>query len=182
MERERREILMARREALKRTLSQQRQRSEKQELLAQLDAESVSYRIIWADLPTAEQPTHWIAENFPIAWWGRIDWSLVPASVEKTWHNYSDLVAIFRQLIVDQQLGNANAIATWSDASSLSLELNLDAVARHAELVFQASWDTWILCPDQSWCIECYHEGELCFGREPQGANQFSTSWLDVNQ
>ena len=86
---------MARREALKNTLSQQRQRCEKQELLAQLDAESVPYKIIWSDLPTTEQPTHWITENFPIAWWGRIDWS-----------------------------------------------------------------------------IECYHEGELCFGHKPRGVSQ----------
>lgn len=171
MERERRETLMARRKALKRSLLRQRQRSEKQELLAQLDAESVSYNIIWADLPAAEQPTHWIAENFPIAWWGRIDWSLVPDRVEKTWHNYDDLAATFRQLIVDQQLRNPSAIATWSDASSLSLELSLSTVARHAKLVFQASWDTWIVCPDQSWCIECYHEGELGFGRKPRGVN-----------
>lgn len=171
MERERRETLMSRRETLKRTLSQQRQRCEKQELLAQLDAELLSYRIIWAEFPAVEQPTHWIAENFPIAWWGRIDWSLVPDRVEKTWHNYHDLAATFRQLIVDEQLGDTNAIATWNDASSLSLELNLGAVARHAELVFQASWDTWIVCPDQSWCIECYHEGEICLGRKPQAVN-----------
>lgn len=163
---------MARRKVLKRNLLRQRQRSEKQELLAQLDAESVSYNIIWADLPTTEQPTHWIAENFPIAWWGRIDWSLVPGYVEERWHNYDDLATTFRQLIVDQQLGNPNAIATWSDASSLSLELSLNIVARHAELVFQASWDTWIVCPERSWCIECYHEGELCFGRKSRGASQ----------
>jgi hypothetical protein len=172
MERERRETLMARREALKRSLLRQRQRSEKQELLAQLDAELVPYQIIWADLPTAEQPTHWISENFSIAWWGRIDWNLVPDRVEKTWHNYHDLTATFRQLIIEQRLGNPSAIVTWSDASALSLELSLSAVARHAELVFQASWDTWIACPDQSWCIECYHEGELCFGRKPRGVSQ----------
>lgn len=166
MEQARRAALILRREELKRTLYHQQQLSEKQELLAQLDTESAPYQLIWADSPTTEQPLHWLTQNFPIAWWGRIDWRLMPDPIEDRWLDYPDLANKFRRLMLEQQLFDPTVLVTWSDASSLSLSLNLSTVARHAELVFQASWDTWVICTNPSWCIECYHEDDLCFGRK----------------
>jgi hypothetical protein len=33
--------------------------------------------------------------------------------------------------------------------------------------LLEVDWDTWILSPESRWCIEVYHEGEVCFGRRP---------------
>lgn len=56
----------------------------------------------------------------------------------------------------------------WADANMPSLELSLSLVVEHAQIVFQQSWDTWIICPEDNWCIEYYYEGEISFGYSPQ--------------
>ena len=38
-----------------------------------------------------------------------------------------------------------------------------DAVRVTQEL-FDAKFDTWIVCQSENWCFEVYHEGTLCFG------------------
>jgi hypothetical protein len=163
---ERRKALVARREELKKKLYRQQQRESRKDLLNQLDSQLAQYKIIWAEHSVANPISAWIEESFAVAWWGRIDWTLVPNCDQRYWNinQYSDLLATFKHLLLDHQLGNPIVIVTWTDASLLSLELSLSLVAQYAEWVFQEDWDTWIICLEQSWCIECYHEGELCFG------------------
>ncbi|AFY35056.1 hypothetical protein [Calothrix sp. PCC 7507] len=161
--------LMARREELKRKLHQQQQRESCQDLLAQLDAESATYKIIWTE-PTFFNPaSHWLAEKFPIAWWGRVDWDLVDGCIQEDVFvtDYENINQKLRQIILNQNLGNPNVMILWADANTLSLELSLLIVAKYAQLIFQQSWDTWIICPQANWCIEYYHEGEISFGYSP---------------
>ena len=52
----------------------------------------------------------------------------------------------------------------WDDALTPSLELCLGDAIRVAKELFEARFDTWIICESQNWCFEAYHEGTLCFG------------------
>lgn len=166
---ERRKALIARREELKRQLHQQQQRESCKELLTQLDLESANYKIIWTELTFFNPASHWLGEKFPIAWWGRVDWDKVDSCIQEKGFVADDenLDQKFKQIIVTQNLGNPNVMILWSDANTPSLELSLLIVAKCADLVFQQSWDTWIICPQENWCIEYYHEGELSFGYSP---------------
>jgi hypothetical protein len=57
----------------------------------------------------------------------------------------------------------------WSDGLLPMLVIPISAAAHHAEGILMVDWDTWIFDADAHsdarWCIEHYHEGELCLGR-----------------
>ncbi|MBW4643878.1 MAG: hypothetical protein KME23_12960 [Goleter apudmare HA4340-LM2] len=166
---ERRKALIIRREQLKRQLHQQQQKESCKDLLTQLDAELATYKIIWTE-PTFFNPaSSWLTENFPIAWWGRVNWEKVDGCMQSAVFvtDYENFSQKLQQIILNQNLGNPNVIIVWADANTLSLELSLSLVVQHAQLVCQQSWDTWIICPQDNWCIEYYHEGEISFGYSP---------------
>lgn len=85
--------------------------------------------------------------------------------MQKDWSSYSDLVAIVKELVVEQQLGDPYVFLTWD--GQIVIELKLSALLEAGEVIFYMSWDIWIFTPEYGWCIECYHERELCFGRSP---------------
>lgn len=101
---------------------------------------------------------------FPFVFWGRIDWASVPgAEIVRTEDTDAIVARIRAWLAADGASGELCVM--WSDGGLPMLVLPASAVSHHAEEIVMLSWDTWIFPPDAAWCIERYHEGELCFGR-----------------
>lgn len=136
-----------------------------QELLASLDVGREQYRVLSS--AECERAVAWLKDHFPIALWGRVIWSEVPDSTCVAWSNFEERASLFAQLCERLDLDNPQVTVMWSNALRPCIEIALEGARRNAEQIFDADFDTWILCPIDGWCIELYHEGELCFGRIP---------------
>jgi hypothetical protein len=69
-----------------------------------------------------------------------------------------------RKLCVRHGLHDVEVIVFWSNALRPAIQISVDALLRHAVPIIAADFDTWIISKAKGWCIEVYHEGELCFG------------------
>jgi hypothetical protein len=140
------------------------------DVTAAIDATGDVYRL----LSVAEQVAidHWWAQHFPFASWGRIQWSALPDHVCHTWTaKWDDLVDTFHTLCDTEELKDPNVVIIWSNALRPALICPLHVVRDHAAIIFEADFDTWLLCPSKAWCIEVYHEGEICFGQSSTKAD-----------
>jgi hypothetical protein len=136
-----------------------------QEVLEALNTAHEEYTLLSAN-EYAAVVDNWWQQSFPFASWGRVLWEEVPNSVCIAWsEKWNDLVHSFQTLCSEQKLLNPTVVIVWSNALKPALSTSLDAVRRHAAVIFEADFDTWIICQTDRWCIEVYHEGELCFGR-----------------
>ncbi|NER38835.1 MAG: hypothetical protein F6J93_33585 [Oscillatoria sp. SIO1A7] len=107
--------------------------------------------------------SEWIQEHFPIASWGRIDWDKVPNCLCKSWQEDDDLLIHFQDIVKVKKI-KGYVTVTWFDASKMSIYLDIKVIFNYAEIIFQECWDTWIFSDRENWCLEVYHEGEICFG------------------
>ncbi|MGL5804756.1 MAG: hypothetical protein ACRC2R_07710 [Xenococcaceae cyanobacterium] len=166
MDKARRQTLVERRKELNKIRYRQELIDSKKELLAHLKAKSIAYKIhIAEDATETTDADLWLANNFSFCWWGRIDWQKVPERSQKFWSSCSDIITNLQQLAIEQQLGDPLIFLTWD--GQIVIELKLSALLEAGEILFYGNWDNWIFSPEYGWCIECYHEGELCFGRSP---------------
>ncbi len=136
------------------------------ELLDELNAAGVAYQI----LSDSEEKAAiaWLEGHFPVNAIAHIVWQDVPRSINRRWNDYSDLSATFRLMCDDLGLGDLKVLVMWSTGPSPVLELYLNAIRRYGEQIFAAQWDTFVFSPEHGWCVEAYHEGDLCFGRVQQ--------------
>lgn len=136
-----------------------------QDVLDELNVTGAEYHL----LSVSERENtvyHWWQRNFPLASWGRVLWSDVPGSVCLSWTDkWKDLVDKFHDLSEKERLGHPPVVIIWSNALKPALVCSLDVIRDHAATIFEADFDTWVLCQAEEWCIEVYHEGEICFGR-----------------
>jgi hypothetical protein len=130
-------------------------------------AADVSYRLLPPDAAEHQQSVAWLERAFPIASWGRIDWERVPEHRQLVWHEEGELVRALSKLIRGAAHESTEVLVLWTDASKPLLALAAREVLRHAADLLDVDWDAWILCPAENWCIEVYHEGEICFGAPP---------------
>ncbi|MCU0537120.1 MAG: hypothetical protein MUD14_24815 [Hydrococcus sp. Prado102] len=80
-----------------------------------------------------------------------------------TWTNDLELRAVFEQIVVKNDL-KGSVIILWGNGLKLPLRIKLDVLLKHAQMVFAEDFDTWVYSDRDKWCIEIYHEGEICFG------------------
>jgi hypothetical protein len=107
--------------------------------------------------------TNWLEKNYPIASWGRIAWDKVENSTCYYWDSTQDIVTAFQNIVVTNNL-KGRVIIVWGNGLKLGIEINLDVLIRNSPVIFEEDSDIWICCHQYSWCIEVYHEGEICFG------------------
>ena len=109
--------------------------------------------------------TEWIENNFPIASWGRIDWSKMPESFcTRYGGEHQELVTTFEKIVAEREL-EGTLVVSWSNALKLSLGISMEVLRKYAEDIFYEGPDTWICNEQDGWCIEHYHDGEICFGK-----------------
>jgi hypothetical protein len=132
------------------------------EVILALESHNSAYRVIESQSPEAEAIADWIESHFPIVG-VQIDWDKVASSRCIKWSDTSDLVRSFATIVCDLS-PEANVIVTWSDALYPSLEMKLSEVVQSSGAIFEACFDTYIVCQSENWCIEVHHEGTICFG------------------
>lgn len=148
-------------------MAEQRQRSQfkaAQHLLSELGIPAESCQVWLPQTAETAQCQRWLGEAFPWVW-GQIDWSKVPGSVCLDWNLGEGAAVVFDQICECHPLGNAIVQVIWFSAHRPILSLELAAVKQAAAAIFAQDWDTWIIDPVAGWCVECYHEGTLCYGR-----------------
>lgn len=127
-----------------------------------------TFNLLQTDSQEAVIASEWLEKNFPIASWGRINWPKVLNSSCKSWNNDSELLLAFQRILVESRLDNnleITVIVIWSNGLKPSLQINLDTFLKYATAMFEEDWDTWLYSESDNWCIEVYHEEEICFGR-----------------
>ena len=109
----------------------------------------------------------WLKKNFPIVFWGRINWEKVPDSTcIQYFDDYELLLSAFEKIVAQQQLeNNPNLIVWWGNALRLPIQIDMEVLRKYAESIFQEDWETWICNKQDGWIIENYHDGEMCFGQ-----------------
>jgi len=130
--------------------------------MAALESVGSSYRAIEAQSSEAESIADWIESHFPITG-VQIDWARVSSRRCFEWSESEDLVRSFGSLVRGLP-AKSIVVVTWSDALYPSLEMPLCEVTKVASSIFEASFDSWIICESENWCIEVHHEGTICFG------------------
>jgi hypothetical protein len=143
------------------------------EIIQVLDFHREKYFVLPPD--ESSNATAWLERTFPTATWGRILWSLIPGSNCRTWKDkWKDLPQVFVELCDAHNLQNPEVIIAWTNSLKPALRMSLDVVQRHAIPIFEMDFDTWVICESPGWCIEIYHEGEICFGKADQPNNGFA--------
>lgn len=131
-------------------------------VVSALTSQGSLYRVIEAQSPEAEAVADWIESHFPIIG-VQIEWAKVSSSRCIEWSETADLMKAFASIAQDLPR-KTTMIVTWSDALYPSLEMPLSEVEKAAPAIFESSFDTWIVCESENWCIEVHHEGTICFG------------------
>lgn len=164
-----RDELKLRREKLRTRLARERMLFDLKELLSQLDHRAADYHLQW-DEDADIIPNTWIEQLFPIASYGRIDWSKVPTSKCQRWETEQERNTLVSQaLAISASDPESYITVIWlANKPAICMQV-VDAQACLAEIL-DADWDTWIYSPTDFWLIENYHEGEVCVGHSPQEA------------
>lgn len=123
---------------------------------------NIPYRIIEAQSKEEGTLVDWLESRFPFLGSG-IGWSRIQGHRCVSWSTTGDLVPSFTRMAADIRPDTVVKVM-WADALMPSLELFFGDVLRLAAPLFEASFDTWIICESENWCFEIYHEGTLCFG------------------
>ena len=151
-------------------LSHEREKDDRKRLVsdfvATLDSNAIAYRMIIDDLVDKTTPRNWVVNNFHFFDWGRIDWGQVDKCYQVNVHDYDEGTSeLFCRLLSDNELKNPTVFVFWNDSSMPMMSLKLKDLAEVAYDAFEEAWDTWVSCPDEGWCIEYHHDGDLSFGR-----------------
>lgn len=133
------------------------------EVMDALVHENISYRIIEAQSKEADALADWLESHFPFAGSG-IEWSRIEGHRCVPWSTTDGLVRSFTGMASTMRSDTLVKVM-WNDALSPSLEVAFCDVLRLPEHLFEANFDTWIICESENWCFEIYHEGTLCFGK-----------------
>lgn len=135
-------------------------------VIRELQERQIPHRVIEAQSREADEIADWMESSFRF-FGSQIKWSEVPDHQCVDWGKADDLIDSFEHMSADLK-PNSLVFVTWADALCPTLELSLHDMRSIASPIFQADFDTWVICLSENWCFEVYHEGTLCFGRSPQ--------------
>lgn len=121
------------------------------------------FNLLKPDSQEAFAASEWLEKNFPIASWGRIAWNEVIQSSCATWTDTSELLSAFEKIVVENKL-EGSVIVLWTNALKLPMRIKLSVLLNYSQAIFEEDWDTWVYSEKDKWCIEVFHDGEICFG------------------
>jgi pimeloyl-ACP methyl ester carboxylesterase len=138
------------------------------DVIAALRREGISFDVLGKGSPEEAAAVAWL-NTFPIEPWGRIGWSRVKNADCREWVTWDDMIRTYGDLLdrVQDDLRQTDApiLLVWFDAGLPVVRVPFAALRACGAEILDEDFDVWILCPLQRWCIEKYHEGELCYGR-----------------
>ena len=131
--------------------------------LAVLDAAGTPYDLTWPE----QLRDNWLGRRFP---WdiGRIRWAAVPGSERIPWQDPAARDAACLATLTALWPSPDEALTlVWGNALKPGLRLSAGAVRRHLGDLLDADFDAWLSSETGDWLLECYHEGEIAYGRLP---------------
>jgi hypothetical protein len=135
------------------------------DVIESLEDKNLSYRVLEKGSDEEKLLSEWIEKNFPWKKWGRIDWRNVSNSKCIEWYSWEDECLAFSKIIERlNESNNTTVYIIWFSALRPVLELKFETFNSVGHEILDADSDVWILCPSRGWCIENYHENEICFG------------------
>ncbi len=134
-----------------------------QPLINALERSKITYRVIDPQCPEIEGIIDWVEENFDVTNWGRINWLNVREHQCCPANNLTEQKKIVVNLL-NEISSKDNVVVTWTNALKPSISLALSDIECVVDALLDTDWDTWIICKSGKWCIEVYHEGEVCIG------------------
>lgn len=99
-----------------------------------------------------------LCELFPILPWGRIDWEKV--SQKKKVEDLSEIIDWLQEMGIN----NKNVIVLWNYSYNPGIRTELERVLNVIDDVTAVGSDTFILCKDEGYVIEFFHDGEVTIG------------------
>ena len=108
--------------------------------------------------------SEWLEAKMPIAPQGRINWEMISGKICLTWSNPSSLVNQLEDIVNEEKLCG-DVFVLWTNTLKKPVKASLTVVLSHAEKIVNEDWDPWICSITDDWCIEVFHDGEICFGR-----------------
>ena len=111
----------------------------------------------------------WLEGKFPIVSWGRIDWDKVDSKYIINYDDYEDQINKLKRLI-KEKIKAHYVYVFWSSADLNPILVERSELVKNIAPIIDEGCDTWIIPADKNsedWCIEVYHEGEICFGYSP---------------
>jgi len=129
----------------------------------------ISFEVLTKGGREESSAVEWLERRFPIEPWGRVNWNRVKDAYCKPWATWEEMNDAYEDLLVEleKQMGHTDAslFLIWSNAARPILRVPFAALRECGAAILDEDSDVWILCPAEGWCIEKYHEGELCYGR-----------------
>src|SRR5690606_34111997 len=140
-----------------------------QEVITALQRENFVFDVLARGSTDESSVIEWMENAFPIQPWGRVNWSGVKHArcrSSKTWEEMRQAYeALLDQVEAERREPSAPILLVWSNAARPVLRVPFAALRACGAEILDADFDVWLICPTEGWCIEKYHEGELCYGR-----------------
>lgn len=119
-----------------------------------LDSKSIDYDVVYSN-----RAWDWVCERFPVNNWGGLNWEQVEKKQKYSWSSSEQLPKLLKKLIDDTDLDNCLVTVIWSNEERPAIVMFLNDIAGIAQAMFDQDFDTWIVCEENKWCIECHHDG-----------------------
>ncbi|KUP20446.1 hypothetical protein [Paenibacillus sp. DMB5] len=97
---------------------------------------------------------------YPVTQWGRIDRKLVNEHYPVD--SIKEAIQILSSKIESAHELKVNVL--WNYTESPSIQVNLRQVEKYLDDILAVGSDTWVICPDFSFVIEFFHDGEIVLG------------------
>ena len=135
-------------------------------LLLELDGCSIDYEIISEGKGTLY---NWVIDNYPFFWWGKIDTKNIINSQTVSFYKHGFGYVYYGYDDTFETFMNDNAIKSefvyilWSHTNQPIIKMRFSDILEFIYDIFNDYVDTWIICPEEGWCIEHHYLGELSF-------------------
>jgi len=133
------------------------------ELLGTFERASIDYKVIFDDYDdlTINTPRNWIQHNYTFQSWGKINSQPLKNSYVINNVYYENWVELFNQIIQQEFLEPQLVYIVWG--SQPLLKVQLFDIIEYMPVIFRQYWCTWIVSPEEGWCIERNKERDISF-------------------
>ena len=134
------------------------------DLTSYLDEKSIAYEVILDDVNRLDGSARsWVYSHFTFLPWGRInhkDCNLSDVVIVEKFDGCREAV---KSLVSSHKIKTDTVYVFWTNTDRPILKISFNDFIHHAFEIFEEDWDTWITAPNEEWCFEFHHDGELSF-------------------
>ena len=157
------EELKKKRELLKEKKRDEDRKNLIRDLTSFFDSKNIGYNLILDDLEDEFSSRGWVYRNYTFHLWARINQEGLNGCCVLNINNYQGCTEIVKDLISKNKFSADYVYIFWTDADRPLLKVKFKDFINYAYEIFEEDWDTWVFSPENNWCIEYHHDGELSF-------------------